>query len=232
MKNDPKTIALYIDCENISHKQLDRIIENLSSYGEIIIRRAYGNWQKENLKAWNEKLYEYALKPIHHLEYAKGKNSSDMSLAIDVMNMLSRDIDIFAFASSDSDFTPLVMELREHGKKVLCFGESKATQLYKKICSDFICLDTPIGKKTQRELRKDTKLVNILRKTVDEEKNEKGKAIFSSVEEKLIKKGFATKIYGYEKLSDLLKEIDLFDIEIKGSLHKALLWDKRSSIIA
>lgn len=227
MRNDPKTIALYIDCENISYKRLDQIIEQLSSYGEIIIRRAYGNWQKENLKAWNDKLYEYALKPIHHLEYAKGKNSSDMTLAIDVMNMLSRNIDIFAFASSDSDFTPLIMELREHSKRVLCFGESKASQLYKQICTDFICIDAQFGKKTRKELRQDTRLVNMLRNAVDEEKNENAQASFFSVEANLKRNGFSATTFGYEKLSDLLKEIDIFEIDVKQGLHKAVLWDNR-----
>lgn len=227
MRNDPKTIALYIDCENISPRQLDPIMQKLSFYGEIIIRRAYGNWQKENLKAWNEKFYEYALKPIHHLEYAKGKNASDMSLAIDVMNMLSRNIDIFAFASSDSDFTPLVMELREHGKRVLCFGESKASQPFKKICSEFICCDKQIQQKTRKELRQDTRLVNILRNAVDEEKNENDQASFFSVEANLKRNGFSVATFGYEKLSDLLKEIDIFEIDVKQGLHKAVLWDKR-----
>lgn len=228
MRNDPKTIALYIDCENISYKRLDQIIEQLSSYGEIIIRRAYGNWQKEVLKGWSKELQNHAVRRIHHDEYVTGKNASDIDMTIEITEtLLTKNIDIFALATSDSDFTPLVTKLREHGKTVLCFGESKATQLFKKICSNFVCLDTDQEKKTRRELRQDTKLVNILRNAFDEVKKENSQAGFLSFEANLTRSGFSAVTFGYEKLSDLLKEIDLFEIDVKKGLHNAILWDKR-----
>ncbi|MDD5160495.1 MAG: NYN domain-containing protein [Sulfuricurvum sp.] len=228
MRNDPKTIALYIDCENISYKRLDQIIEQLSSYGEIIIRRAYGNWQKEVLKGWSRELQNHAVRRIHHDEYVTGKNASDIDMTIEITEtLLTKNIDIFALATSDSDFTPLVTKLREHGKTVLCFGENKASQSFKKVCSDFICFDLQIQQKTRKELRQDTRLVNMLRNAVNEEKNENAQASFFSVEANLKRNGFSATTFGYEKLSNLLKEIDIFEIDVKQGLHKAVLWDKR-----
>lgn len=227
MKSDPKTIALYIDCENISYKSLDRIIENLSSHGEIIIRRAYGNWQKEVLKGWPSKLREHAVRTIHHDEYANGKNASDIDITIEVTEtLLTKNIDIFALATSDSDFTPLVTKLREHGKKVLCFGESKASKSFVKACSEFIFTDAT-KPNTSLQLRQDTKLVNILRKAVEEEKDPNGWSSFIDVEKNLYTKKFSIQKYGFEKLSNLLKTIDLFFIDDTGGVYKALLRDKR-----
>lgn len=227
MRNDTKTIALYIDCENISYKRLNEIIKKLSYYGEIIIRRAYGNWQKDALKGWAKELQNHAIRRIHHDEYTTGKNSSDIDMTIEITEtLLTKEIDIFALATSDSDFTPLVTKLREHGKMVLCFGERKASRLFKKICSDFICLDSQYGKKMRKELRQDTKLVTVLRKAFNEEKKENGQADFQEFEANLKRKKFSETEYGYETLFDLLEEIDLFGIETKESY--VFIWDKRS----
>lgn len=230
MRNDPKTIALYIDCENISPKRLDPIMEQLSSYGEINIRRAYGNWQKEVLKGWPKELQKHAVRSIHHDEYVTGKNASDIDMTIDITEtLLTKNIDIFALATSDSDFTPLVTKLREHGKTVLCFGESKASQSFKKICSEFICFDLQIQQKTRKELRQDTTLVNMLRDAVERARNDDGWSSFMSVEKSLTIKGFSVQKYGFEKLSLLLDVIDLFVMDNTHGWSKALIRDKRFS---
>jgi len=39
-------IALFIDCDNISHRSIEGIINELSKYGIVNIRQAYGNWDK------------------------------------------------------------------------------------------------------------------------------------------------------------------------------------------
>ncbi|HHH51384.1 MAG TPA: NYN domain-containing protein, partial [Campylobacterales bacterium] len=53
-------IALFIDSDNISHRALEGIINELTKYGVVNIRQAYGNWTKDNLKNWEEKLLEFA----------------------------------------------------------------------------------------------------------------------------------------------------------------------------
>ena len=45
-------IAVLIDCDNISFKTIDSVMKELDQYGEVIIKRAYGNWRSDTLKNW------------------------------------------------------------------------------------------------------------------------------------------------------------------------------------
>ena len=83
------------------------------------MRRAYGNWKKSELKGWEEKLHEHAIRPMQQFDYSKGKNASDMAMVIDALELLYTDRpDAFGIVSSDADFTPLVMHLRAKGAAV------------------------------------------------------------------------------------------------------------------
>ena len=115
-RNKDSHIALFIDCDNISYRAIDGIINELSKYGVVNIRQAYGNWTKDNLKNWEEKLLKLAIKPIQQFDYSKNKNATDILMTIDAMDLLhTRQIDAFAFATSDSDFTPVVMRVQAEG---------------------------------------------------------------------------------------------------------------------
>ena len=132
-------IALFIDCDNISHRSIEGIINELSKYGVVNIRHAYGNWTKDNLKNWEEKLLEFAIKPIQQFDYSKNKNATDILMTIDAIDLLhTKDIDAFAFATSDSDFTPVVMRVQAEGIKVYGFGEKKTPKPFMAACSQFI----------------------------------------------------------------------------------------------
>jgi len=97
-------IALFIDCDNISHKAVEGIIAELSNYGVVNIRQAYGNWTKDNLKNWESKLLEFAIKPIQQFDYSKNKNATDILMTIDAIDLLhTKNIDtINNFMSSNS----------------------------------------------------------------------------------------------------------------------------------
>lgn len=50
MDEKEKTIALLIDCDNVSFKVIDYVLNDLKKYGNITIKRAYGNWEKNSIK--------------------------------------------------------------------------------------------------------------------------------------------------------------------------------------
>lgn len=131
-------IALLIDCDNISFKVINSILKELEQYGDVIIKRAYGNWRSDSLKNWLLKLPELSIKPIHQIDYTKGKNASDMAIVIDAMDLLHlKKVNCFAIVSSDSDFTPLTMKIMEEDFKVYCFGNSSTPISLKNSCSIF-----------------------------------------------------------------------------------------------
>jgi len=238
-------IALFIDCDNISHKAIEGIINELSKYGVVNIRQAYGNWTKDNLKNWEEKLLEFAIKPIQQFDYSRNKNATDILMTIEAIDLLhTKDIDAFAFATSDSDFTPVVMRVQAEGIKVFGFGEKKTPKPFMAACSQFIFTEklmrssdknmvegnipeAPI-RKSVKEMRQDTWLVSVLRNAVDHTMDEYGWANLADIGTYINNStSFSPINYGYKKLSNLIKEIDLFDIAFDEVSKQMSIRDKR-----
>ncbi|WP_174525278.1 NYN domain-containing protein [Hydrogenophaga palleronii] len=135
-------MALLIDADNSPAAKIDAILTELSTFGVTNVRRAYGNWKKNELKSWEEKLHEHAIRPMQQFDYSKGKNASDMAMVIDALELLYTDRpDAFGIVSSDADFTPLVMHLRAKGAAVYGFGAQKTPEPFVNACSRFLYLD-------------------------------------------------------------------------------------------
>ena len=119
---------------------MKRILERLVDRGRIVSKRAYCDWQR----------FADAITPLHELGIElieipdrafTGKNSADIRLAVDAVEMcLTREhIDTFAILSGDSDFSPLVAKLKEFGKTVIGVGMRDATSsLLAENCDEFI----------------------------------------------------------------------------------------------
>lgn len=137
-----RRIALLIDADNVSHSKIAAMLAELSKYGVANIRRAYGDWTSPSLKGWTARLHEHAIRPVQQFSYSKGKNATDMALVIEAMELLyTQRPDAFCIASSDADFTPLVMQLRANGQDVYGFGERKTPDPFVNACTTFLYLD-------------------------------------------------------------------------------------------
>lgn len=135
-------LALLIDAENTMQDKLERIIQEISAYGCIVIKRAYGDWSKENLKNWKNSLNRLGIKAEQQFNYTPSKNSTDMALTIDALDLLYQSsYDALAIVSSDSDFTPVSIYVREHGVYVIGIGEKKTPEAFQKSCNKFIPLE-------------------------------------------------------------------------------------------
>jgi len=239
-------IALFIDCDNISYRSIEGIINELSKYGVVNIRQAYGNWTKDNLKNWEDKLLEFAIKPIQQFDYSKNKNATDILMTIDAIDLLhTKDIDAFAFATSDSDFTPVVMRVQTEGIKVYGFGEKKTPKPFMAACSQFIFTEKLMSnyveqdnetadkrqalvRKSGKEMRQDTWLVNVLRTAVEQTMDENGWANLAGIGQYINNStSFSPINFGYKKLSNLIEEIDLFKIYVDEDTKIMSIKDKR-----
>jgi len=139
-------IALLIDADNAPAQSIRTVISKLEKTGTVNIRKAYGNWEKSNLNPWKERLQKYAIRPVQQYDYVKGKNATDVALTIDAMDLIhTTNIRIFAIVSSDCDFTPLAMRLRERGAIVYGFGEAKTPKPFTKACSQFFCFSPKLA---------------------------------------------------------------------------------------
>lgn len=136
------SIALLIDADNCPAAKIEEIVDELAKYGVINIRRAYGNWNNPCINSWAAVLHDYAIQPVQQFAYTKGKNATDAAMIIDAMDLLyTQKLDGFCLASSDSDFTPLVMRIRANGLKVFGFGEQKTPSPFVNACSKFLYLE-------------------------------------------------------------------------------------------
>ena len=252
----PHRIALLIDADNSPASKIDVVLAELAKLGVANIRRAYGNWKKNELKGWESVLHEYAIRPIQQFDVSKGKNATDMLIAIDAMDLLYTDRpDAFGIVSSDADFTPLVMRLRAKGATVYGFGAKKTPAPFVNACSRFLFLETlgePVDepdtdepspaaggrarkarkartgsaspdaieapkKPAVTELRRDARLVNLLRNAVANAAGDDGWSNLGAVRTQVDNQApFDPRNHGYRKFSDLVDAIGLFDSERRG----------------
>jgi uncharacterized protein (TIGR00288 family) len=135
-------LAILIDAENISPALVKQVLLRLKSYKVLTLKRAYGDWSKSHLNSWKSVLTTWGIHPVQAPTYSVGKNSADMTLAIDAMHLLyQQKFTWFCLISHDSDFTPLVHRLTESGAKVVGFGSNKVSQAFANACDKFISLD-------------------------------------------------------------------------------------------
>src|SRR3954463_12288901 len=126
-----RNIALLIDADNASPESLDPVLTVLVELGTVNIRRAYGNWQKPALKGWPEIAHLHAIEPQQQFDLTKGKSATDMKMIIDAMDLLYRgNVDGFGIMSSDSDFMPLAMRIRQDGLPVYGFGTERTAESF------------------------------------------------------------------------------------------------------
>jgi uncharacterized LabA/DUF88 family protein len=140
--DDRMRIALLIDADNASVSSLEYVLDEIANFGVANVRRAYGDWGSQNLRAWRDALLANAIQPMQQIAYTSKGNASDMAMVIDAMDLLhSGRFDAFALMSSDSDFTPLAMHLRARSMQVYGFGRAKTPTAFKSACTTFFHVD-------------------------------------------------------------------------------------------
>lgn len=169
-----RQIAVLIDFENVGLNAIQSLFDQISDIGRITIKRAYADWS--NARNTREQVLQLGIEPIHLFHMAaSGKNSSDIKLVIDAIDLLYQSpIDAFVIVSSDSDFVPLVSKLRAGGKLVVGAGrKATASRALVISCDRYFYLDdnsTPKNQVSQsQKSRADNLLLRAMRSSIDEE---------------------------------------------------------------
>ena len=224
-KETMNNIAMLIDADNSPSKFIQKILTELASYGKVNIRRAYGNWTSSNMNGWQAVIHDHAIQPIQQYDLTKGKNATDIALTIDAMDILyTKNADAFCIVTSDCDFTPLATRILSEGKFVIGFGQRKTPSAFVNACSTFLFLDEEQKKKTisskEKELRKNEKLLKLLRNAISTTKEEDGWSKLSRVGALITNhSSFDSRNYGYSRLSDLLQAAGIFSLKRDGNNH-------------
>ena len=218
-------IALLIDADNASPDSLDAVLTVLAELGTVNIRRAYGNWQKPALKGWSAMVHRHAIEPQQQFDLTKGKSSTDMKMIIDAMDLLYRGhVDGFGIMSSDSDFMPLAMRIRQEGLPVYGFGTQRTPDSFRQACTRFIDVgalakaeaeDRPTDTPPAEKRAVDEELIKLLGAAFRASKrDEKGWASLSEVGQRAgNRSSFDARSYGYPGLAELIAAIPNFATE-------------------
>lgn len=236
-------LAVLIDADNTQASIVDGLLAEIAKYGVASVKRIYGDWTSQLLKGWKEVLLEHSIQPIQQFGYTTGKNATDSAMIIDAMDLLyTGNFDGFCIVSSDSDFTKLASRIRESGLVVFGFGEKKTPSAFVSACDKFIFTEVlrarvneneAIARKSTAELKKDTRLVRLLRNAVDSASDESGWAHLATVGSTIAKQSpeFDPRNYGYGKLGDLVRATKLFEVDERpagdGRSKSIYLSDKR-----
>ena len=167
-------LAVLIDGDNAPRDCLKSIMEEIAIYGTPMIKRIYGDWASHGLASWKDSLLENAVTPKQQFAYTTGKNATDSAMIIDAMDILyTGKTDGYVLVSSDSDFTPLAIRLRESGMYVIGIGEEKTPKAFVQACDKFIRIEVIRDryKKTEKAAKAPAK--SAAKKTAAQSKAEK-----------------------------------------------------------
>jgi uncharacterized LabA/DUF88 family protein len=118
-------VMLLIDADNVSLDVIEQAVPWVRQhFGGPHVRRAYCT--AESAVKHQAAFKRLSIRPMVNL--AAGKNSTDIALAVDAMDLaISERPAVMVIASSDSDFAPLVARLREKGCRVIGVGQQGKT---------------------------------------------------------------------------------------------------------
>ncbi len=239
-EEEERKIALFCDFENIalgvrdseSKKfELYLVLDRLREKGKVIVKKAYSDWSRyaEHKKTFHEAGIELIEIPQ---KYYSGKNSADIKMVVDAMDLCysNAHIDTFVIMSGDSDFSPLVSKLKENNKHVIGLGVKNATSsLLIDNCDEFIYYEDLWRDAEKAPLikglsAKDSEAFGLLTEAMQALIREDKEILWGSMIKQTMKRkrpSFNEGYYGYRTFSELLE-----DAEKKGVIR--LTKDQRS----
>ena len=245
-------LAVLIDADNAQAAVIEGLLAEIARFGEATVKRIYGDFTAPTSASWKKVLQKYAIKPVQQFAYTTGKNATDSTLIIDAMDLLyTRKFDGFCLITSDSDFTGLAMRLREEGLTVLGFGEKKTPEAFRNACHKFLFTEVlrpstatePVAQPQKAENDQKTSQPLPPTETTEIKQEFPKKFVLAALEQSSDDTGWAhlgtfgsyltklqpdfdSRIYGYKKLSDLVRaKTELFITEERqapGSTQKVL----------
>ncbi len=232
-------LAVLIDADNTSARVAEGLFLEIAKLGEASVRRIYGDFAAPTMKGWAEVLPRHAIVPHQNFAYTQGKNSADIALVIDAMDLLhSGRFDGFCLVSSDSDFTRLASRVREEGLDAYGFGQRKTPEAFRQACKRFFFTENLLpepaiisGFAPAPPKDNPADAVPLIRTAMAELEDDDGWIALGQLGTQLSKiaPDFDTRTYGASKLSTLIDKTGLFEIDRKAQPIRLRLKPARRS---
>lgn len=226
---EPK-VAVFIDFENLALGAKDTpqgtfdiqlVLKRFLERGRLVYKRAYCDWSRfrQYTRAFHENGIELIDIPQTKMS---GKNSADIRMVVDALDLCyaKQHIDAFALVTGDSDFSPLVSKLKENDKRVLgCGIKSSTSDLLISNCDEFIFYDDlakvakrKVSKKktTKKASNKHDTAMDMLTEIVNSLESDYDPLWGSLVKQSLrrVHPGFSESAYDFKSFSEMLQEAD------------------------
>jgi uncharacterized protein (TIGR00288 family) len=235
-------VAVLVDCDNTTPDILEYALRVVAQFGRVVLRRGYGNHTTLANK-WQEALVRLAFTPCLQYQYAPGKNTADIALALDAMEaMFDLRADNFCLVTSDSDFAYLCRKLRERGATVCIVGEAKTPDALRNASDQFFEwiptqpvpepseLTNPKAATIKSEQQKVTQPMPAIKRrpkfiieavSLLTSDTSEGKVGLGPLGQYLKRTdpGFSPTIYGHSGLLDMVKTYDLLALKKDDSGH-------------
>jgi hypothetical protein len=224
-------LAVLIDADNTPARLAGEIFAEIAGLGEAAVRRVYGDFTSSQMVGWTKVQAEHGLVPHHSPAHTVGKNSSDISLVIDAMDLLlSGRFGGFVLVSSDSDFTRLASRVREQGLDVYGIGQKQTPESFRKACKRFIYLENlapaaaepgPVPSKPAKVAPAPAvsdRVRTLIRRALDGIDPEGGFVGLGALGQHLMRADpdFDPRSFGHKKLSDLIRTIPGIEVRTEN----------------
>ncbi len=217
-------LAVLIDADNTSARVAPGLFIEIAKLGEASVRRIYGDFADSRMKGWAEALPRHAIVPHQNFAYTQGKNSADIALVIDAMDLLhSGRFDGFCLVSSDSDFTRLAARIREQGVDAYGFGQRKTPEAFRQACKRFFFTEnlmpevseSPAAVAAANEKESPSAAVPLIRQAMAELEDDDGWVVLGGLGSQIqnLAPDFDTRTYGAAKLSALIEKTGAFETQ-------------------
>ncbi len=161
--------AILWDVENVNTRDLKGLVDVVEEYGSkfgrLSVAYAFGDWTRRFLKGADEILARSSFQLVH---IPKGrKNSADISMVTSGMELLFLypHVTTYILVTGDSDFRPLLMNMRRRGAEtaIICDAKSASEDLleladYYQDYRDLLREDEELDSSTQEEDDEEAKL--------------------------------------------------------------------------
>jgi uncharacterized protein (TIGR00288 family) len=228
-------IAVLIDVENVGLNSIQGLLDQLSDLGRVIVKRAYADWSAAGKQ--RDQVLELGIEAVHHFHAAKvAKNSSDISLAIDAVDLLYRSpVDTFVIVSADSDFVTLVSKLRSAGKTVIGAGRRDvvSTTLVR-ACDRYVYLESPskVRAAATKAPTVPIDLEGLLQRAIEVSANADGRVVGSKLHQTMtrIDPSFDFKELGYRTFTQFLESSSSVQITKEKNSNDILVKQKGTGL--
>ncbi len=145
-KSEAPNAALLIDFDNVTmgmrsdlSKELKNLLNSDFIKGKVTVQRAYADWRRypQYIVPLSENSVDLIFAPAYG---SSKKNATDIRMAIDAMELvfIRPEIGTFILLTGDSDFSSVVLKLKEYGKYVIGVGiQESSSDILVQNCDEY-----------------------------------------------------------------------------------------------